>query len=84
MLYPSVKIDDALKELVEKVREHRKMLPICPSARDDIDIKTVIGEFLDSDFYKQDYGESTKGLLADNITYEQTVTTLREIAEKLF
>ena len=84
MLYPSVKIDDALKELVEKVREHRKMLPICPSARDDIDIKTVIGEFLVSDFYKQDYGESTKDLLADNITYEQTVTTLREIAEKLF
>ena len=59
-------------------------MPICPSAQDDVDIKALIGEFLDSDFYRQDYAEKTKGLLSDNITYEQTARTLREIVEKLF
>ena len=84
MLYPSITIDDTFKELVGQVREHRKRLPICPSARDGVDIKALIGEFLDSNFYRQDYAEKTKGLLSDNITYEQTAATLREIVEKLF
>ena len=84
MLYPSITIDDTFKELVEQVREHRKRLPICPSARDGVDIKALIGEFLDSDFYRQDFAEKTKGLLSDNITYGQTAVTLREIVEKLF
>ena len=83
-LYPVISIDDEFAKLVEQVREHRKRLPICPAARDDVDIKKLITEFLDSGFYRQDYEETTKVLVSDGITYEQTATVLREIADRLF
>lgn len=83
-LYPAIVIDDDFKALAEQVREHRSHLPICPSAKDGIDIKKLIYEFLDKKFYKCDYDTITKALTYDDVIYEQTALTLREIADKLF
>lgn len=83
-LYPTVAVDDSFKELMEQVREHRSRLPICPSAKDGVDIKSLIIEFLDNEFYKSDYDTITRTLISDEVTYEQTSLALREIAEKLF
>ena len=83
-LYPTITIDDDFKELTEQVREHRSHLSICPSAKEDVDAKKLIYEFLDKDFYKSDYDTITKTLISDDVTYEQTTLTLREIADKLF
>ena len=83
-LYPTISIDDDFKVLTEQVREHRSHLSICPSARDNVDAKKLIYDFLDKDFYKSDYNTITKTLISDDVTYEQTTLTLREIAEKLF
>lgn len=83
-LYPTITIDDDFKELTEQVREHRSHLSICPSAKDGVDAKKLIYEFLDKDFYKSDYDTITKTLISDDVTYEQTTLTLREIADKLF
>ena len=83
-LYPTITIDDAFKELTEQVREHRSHLSICPSAKDGVDAKKLIYEFLDKDFYKSDYDTITKTLISDDVTYEQTTLTLRKIADKLF
>ena len=84
MLYPTITIDDSFMDLIKQVREHRSLLPICPSAKDDIDIKNTINEFLDKEFYKSDYDSITKTLISDDVSYEQTSLTLREIADKLF
>lgn len=83
-LYPTITIDDAFKELTEQVREHRSHLSLCPSAKEGVDAKKLIYEFLDKDFYKSDYDTITKTLISDDVTYEQTTLTLREIADKLF
>ena len=83
-LYPTISIDDDFKVLTEQVREHRSHLSICPSARDNVDAKKLIYDFLDKDFYKSDYNTITKTLISDDVTYEQTTLTLRKIAEKLF
>ena len=84
MLYPTISINDDFKELVQQVREHRSQLPICPSAKDDVDIKSLINGFLDKEFYKSDYESITRALISDDVNYERTSLTLREIADKLF
>ena len=83
-LYPTITIDDDFKELIEQVRIHRSGLSVCPSAKEGVDIKKLIYDFLDNDFYRSDYETITKTLISDNVTYEQTTLTLREIADKLF
>lgn len=84
MLYPTISVNDDFKELIQQVRKHRSQLPICPSTKDDVDIKSLINEFLDKEFYKSDYENITRTLISDDVTYEQTSLTLREIADKLF
>ena len=84
MLYPTITIDDSFMELIQQVRDHRSQLPICPSAKQDVNIKSLITEFLDKEFYKNDYDSITRTLISDDVTYEQTSLTLREIADKLF
>lgn len=83
-LYPSVTIDAEFRNLTEQVREHRSHLSVCPSAQDNVDIKGLIYEFLDSEFYKRDYETVTKSLISDNISYIEVSLALREIAEQLF
>ena len=84
MLYPTISVTDDFKSLIQQVREHRAQLPSCPSAKDGVDIKALINEFLNKNFYKSDYNNITRTLISDNVTYEQTVTSLKEIANKLF
>ena len=84
MLYPNITIDDSFMELIQQVRDHRSQLPICPSAKKDVNIKSLITEFLDKEFYKSDYDSITRTLISDDVTYEQTSLTLRKIADKLF
>ena len=83
-IYPSIVINDDFMRLLEQVRNHRATLSICPSAHIDVDIKSIIKEFIDNDFYKRDYENVTENLISDNVTYEQTIDTMEEIAEKLF
>ena len=83
-LYPVITFDNPFNELVCQVREHRSCLSICPSARPGVDIKALINEFLDNDFYRHDYETITRTLISDHITYEQTAKRLREIADMLF
>ena len=83
-IYPTITINDSFKKLTAQVREHRSHFSICPSAKGGVDVKNLITEFLDTDFYKSDYNTITKALISDNVTYEQASLTLREIADKLF
>ena len=83
-LYPNIKINESFIGMLEQVREHRSHLSICPSAQKNIDIKALIYEYLDNDFYKSDYESVTATLIADNVKYETAKETLKMIADKLF
>ena len=83
-IYPAVCMDASFMELAKEVRNHRSQLSNCLSAKDNIDIKAKIIDFLDTEFYKSDYDTVTKALISDNLSYEQASITMREIANKMF
>ncbi len=83
-IYPTITIDDGFKALTEQVRKHRSRLSICPSAKDGVDVRALIYEFLDNEFYKRDYENVTRSLISDDTGYAQTTEKLREIADLLF
>ena len=83
-IYPTITINDDFMELIQQVREHRSHLSVCPSAKEGVDIKSLINEFLDKEFYKSDYDNITKTLISDHISYEQASLTMRELADMLF
>ncbi|MCI9143593.1 MAG: nucleotidyl transferase AbiEii/AbiGii toxin family protein [Lachnospiraceae bacterium] len=83
-LRQQVLFDDELKRLVLQVREHRSKLPICVSAKPDINIKEKICEFCDNDFYKSDYEKITEYFTDEKIPYEETIRNIKEIADMLF
>ena len=43
-----------------------------------------IAEFINNDFYEKDYNTLTKVLITDDVTYEDTILVLKEIAVQLF
>lgn len=83
-IYPLINVDESFMKLVEIVREYRSKLPMCPSANENADIKKIIAEFINNDFYEKDYNTLTKVLITDDVTYEDTISVLKEIAVQLF
>lgn len=83
-LYPVITIDDDFRRLAGQVREHRSHLPICPSAQENVNIKSVADEFLSTDFFRRDYDEITKKLISDNVSYDQTAQVLKIAVDKIW
>lgn len=80
-LYPVVAGEAGLKELVGEVRMHRSKMKVCPSAREGVDIPEVVQTFCENDFYKDDYRSITGYFLGNQVAYEKTVETLKEIVK---
>lgn len=81
-LTPFITFDNNFMDLVEEVRMHRAKMPICPSAQEHVDIVTLVNEFCDNDFYKDDYETITIYLISDNIPYTDVVKNIKYIVEK--
>lgn len=77
-----VTLDDSMKELVRNVREERKPHVNCRSAKDGIDMNSLLQEIVDKAVYKQDYEDITAKILFENLPYETAVTALRVIIER--
>lgn len=80
-LTPKININDDFTKLVKEVREYRANMSICPSAQPDVNVKDIILEFCDNDFYKEDYHEITSYFAADFVAYEDVILNLRQIVE---
>lgn len=80
-LTPKININDDFTKLVKEVREHRSNMSICPSAQPDVNVKDIILEFCDNDFYKEDYHAITSYFAADFVAYEDVILNLRQIVE---
>ena len=84
-LFGTIKIDGSLKELIEKVRNERKLLQMCPSAQDSVDINALLEEIIEKEMYKADYNNTTYRLLFKKVTYDEAIETLKKISNlKLF
>lgn len=86
MLYPYITEDDSFYDLVKEVRLHRSKMDIkvAPAAKEDVNIIELVRKLCDEDFYKDDYENSTKGLISDNLSYEETISFYKQLMERVF
>ena len=80
-LLPLIAINDEYKALVEEVRAIREKSSVCPSARNEVDISSILKEMIDLAIYKDDYENLTEKLLEEKVTYEMAITALKKLAE---
>ena len=80
-ILPLINFDDQFKKLLQKVREIRCSLDICPSAKPEININSLLKEICDKDFFKQDYENVTQFFIFDNIKYKETKKSLMKIID---
>ncbi|MGN0265660.1 MAG: nucleotidyl transferase AbiEii/AbiGii toxin family protein [Oliverpabstia sp.] len=81
-LLPLVPQDEEYHKLVQEVR---KDSPVCPSARDNVDIPALLRKIIKETVYRADYRNLTEGLLEEKISYEIAIQALESIAEgKMF
>lgn len=76
-----VTLDDAMKLLVQSVREERKPHVNCRSAKDGIDMKALLREIVDRAVYKQDYEDITSKILIEEVPYETAAAALQKIID---
>ncbi len=74
-----VTLNDSMKQLVRDVFEERKPHVNCRSAKDGIDVNTLLQEIVDKAVYKQDYEEITARILFEEVPYETAITALQKI-----
>lgn len=82
-LYDVVSIDNELKELLEQVRKERSTHLACSSAQEGVNLKSLLQEIVDKKAYKDDYEAITEGLLFEKVSYDEAITTLIKIIQKL-
>lgn len=82
-MMPLIALDDSLADLFRRVKEQRKGLYGCSSAREGIDVSLVLKAIVISDAYRLDYQQVTTSLLFEEIRYEIAVGVLPIIAEFL-
>lgn len=75
-----IKEDEAFRNLVAEVREHRAAMSVCPSAALGVSIPDVITQFCDADYYEKDYRDITSYFAGEYIPYEDAIARMREIA----
>lgn len=80
-MLPLIDLDNQFKKLLQKVREIRCSLDICPSAKPEININLLLKEICDKDFFKQDYENVTQFFIFDNIKYKETKESLIKIID---
>lgn len=79
-LTDKIDVKNALVNLYSEIREHRRCMENCPSAKDGVNISELINKFCDADFYKEDYVEITNYFADDYVAYEDTIVQMRKIA----
>lgn len=79
-LLPLVRQDDTFHALVQEVRSVRKPSPICPSAKDGVNVPALLSEIVRNEAYREDYRNLTERLLEEEVDYDTAVTALKRIA----
>ena len=85
-LASKVEINDSFMKLVKEVRNHRITMGIevAPAAPGDIDILELVNKICKEDFYKDDYRDTTKKLISENIDYAMLRDFYLELVNRIF
>lgn len=80
-LLPRIKLDDDLRDLVDKVRIDRMTMKNNPSAQKEYDIPALLRQIIESRFYEDDYNRVTYRLLYEKIGYDTMMQGIGDIAK---
>ena len=85
-LYPYITEDAAFDNLIREVYLQRSQMDPrrAPAAQSGINIWKEIQKIYESDFFKDDYEETTKKLISDNIQYSEVIEFYKQLMEKHF
>ena len=75
--------DESFRTLLKEVRVHRAEMEVCPSAQPGVDIRKLIKDICDSDYYKADYESITSYFTSDPVDYNDAKNCLISISENL-
>ncbi|MFR2953709.1 MAG: nucleotidyl transferase AbiEii/AbiGii toxin family protein, partial [Clostridium sp.] len=78
-----IDVANALSNLYNEIKVHRKQMKNCQSAQDGEDVSGLINAFCDEDFYKNDYQEITNYFSDDYVAYEDTIKQMRKLAKMI-
>lgn len=81
-LFSHVNIKEVTK-LIPDIQVIRSKIDLCPSAKPNINIKNILNNIIDSDYYKNDYKNVTSLLIYDDTSYDDCIKTLKEISETI-
>ena len=74
-----IPLADISRQLVDEVRQERLKDSRCLSVKDGMNPNTLLAEFVEKDFFKDDYNDKTEKLLYKFIPYDQVIESIREI-----
>ena len=74
-----VRLDNELVTLVKEVRNIRKMIPICYSAKEGKKLYLIFESIISLDSFKKDYENQTMVLLYEKINYFECKNSLLKL-----
>lgn len=81
-LYPLVKDDPELKNIIDITRYDRMKRERRPSSYADSDVNQILKEITDTGCFAEDYNMTTYGLLNEKVGYDSAINTIKQISEK--
>ena len=81
MLLKKVKLDDNLAELVKEVRKQRIRIPLCLSAKPDMDINELLKKIESEAYFRDDYKSLTSIFQNKPLAYEEAIKVIKIIID---
>lgn len=83
-IMPEIAFDNSFFELYDEVKEIRSNDVDCPSAKPEQNLKELLENIYETDYFKSDYEDVTKELLFENVPYDVVKENLKSVIEKAF
>lgn len=80
-LLPLVPQNEEFKNLVQDVRTVREESPVCPSAKESVDVPSLLKNIIEENAYRPDYNNITEKLLEEDLKYDDVIVALKTITE---
>lgn len=83
-IMPHIKFNKDFFKLYNEVKEIRAKDDDCPSANPEYNLKDLLCQIHDKDYFKDDYETVTKELLFENVDYQAVKGNLKDIISQAF
>ncbi len=81
MLLSRVVLDESFKELVQEIRLLRADMPICPSAKQGVNVPELLRIILSEKVYQSDYHFITSYFQNEPLSYDIAITAIEKLVE---